>query len=85
MPPGTRITFRAITTGSAGPIEYQFWRYDRNTQTWTSTGYSASDSYVWTPSALDAGSSIVQVWVRVVGSSAAYNAWATTGTFSIWP
>jgi hypothetical protein len=86
VPPNTRIAWRAIVTGATGAVEYAFWRYDGRTGTWSAVqGYSASDSYVWTPAADDAGFWVLQVWVRLVGSANDLHAWASTGPFIIMP
>src|SRR5262249_52167501 len=40
--------------------------------------YSPSNTYSWTPGVGDVGDHAVQVWVRSVGSSAFFDAWAGT-------
>jgi hypothetical protein len=45
--------------------------------------YSSIDSYTWTPTAGELGSYTMQVWVRGAGSTAAYDAWRSSDTFSI--
>jgi len=42
--------------------------------------YSSNNSYVWFP---PAGAHALQVWVRNSGSSASYDAWLGTGTFTV--
>jgi hypothetical protein len=80
---GTPITWTASASGgTAGPLQYQFWR-------WDSTGwvmvqnYSSMNSYTWTPTANDVGDHALQVWVRSAGSSVAYESYKSSGVFSI--
>ena len=80
---GTPITWTAAASGgTAGPLQYQFWR-------WDSTGwvmvqnYSPVNSYTWTPTASDVGDHALQVWVRSAGSSVAYESYKSSGVFSI--
>jgi len=82
---GTAITWTAIASGgSAGPLQYRFWRYNNTSGSWTlAQDYSASNTYTWTPGYGDAGSYTLQVWVRSAGSTASYEAWLATSTFSI--
>jgi hypothetical protein len=82
-PAGSPITWTAAALGgTAGPLEYQFWR-------WSNGGwilaqpYSTSNSYTWTPTLADVGDHALQVWVRSAGSTAQYEAFKSTGTFQI--
>jgi hypothetical protein len=84
--PGTPITWHARTLGATTPLEYVFWRYDAQLQVWNVVQpYSAADTYSWTPSSCDVGLTVLQVWVRAVGSSDPFLAWAGTGWFAIFP
>jgi hypothetical protein len=86
VPPGTPITWHARALGATTPLEYVFWRYDAQHQVWNVVQpYSAADTYSWTPSSSDAGQTVLQVWVRPVGSSDPFLAWAGTGWFGIFP
>ncbi len=86
VPPGTPITWHARTLGATTPLEYVFWRYDAQSQAWNVVQpYSAADTYSWTPSSSDVGLTVLQVWVRPVGSSDPFLAWAGTGWFAILP
>jgi hypothetical protein len=80
---GTTITWTAgANGGTAGPLQYQFWRWGSNG--WVlAQDYSALNSYSWTPTASDVGDHAVQVWVRSAGSSASYESYKSTGIFSI--
>jgi Chitobiase/beta-hexosaminidase C-terminal domain/Glucodextranase, domain B/Bacterial Ig-like domain (group 2) len=77
---GTPITWTARAKGgSAGPLEYTFWRVLG--QTWTNVqAYGASPTYTWAPTWADAGEYSLQVWVRNAGSTASYDAWRSTDT-----
>jgi hypothetical protein len=82
---GQPITFTAAASGgSAGPIQYQFVRYDESAGTWSiAQPYGTSRTYTWTPGSNAVGNHVVQVWVRSNGSSANYEAWGTTGMFAV--
>jgi len=84
--PGSPITWRALATGgSAGPLQYKFWRYDGSTSQWTMLqDYSPSNSVTWTPTdPSDLGTHAVEVWVKSAGSGATYEAFAMTDMFSV--
>jgi hypothetical protein len=77
--PNTQVLWRAAATASNGaPVEYQFWAQDdadgvwRVVRTWGSDGTAT-----WTPAR--AGVYHLQVWARVQGSPARYDAWRGTG------
>jgi hypothetical protein len=80
---GTTIMWTAgATGGTAGPLQYQFWRRDKGT--WVLVqDYSTLNSYVWTPTAADIGDHDLQVFVRSAGSTAAFEASKATGVFAI--
>jgi hypothetical protein len=83
-PVGTPITFKARATGGPAPLQYRFYRFNRQTNTWTMLrDYSPVDSITWTPAAGEEGSYNLQVWVRGAGSTAAYDAWRSSDTFAI--
>lgn len=83
--PGTTITWTATASGgTAGPLQFKFWRLNQQTGTWSVVqDYSSSNNFTWTPSSADSGSYALQVWVRSAGSTANYEGWASTGTFTI--
>jgi hypothetical protein len=86
LPPsqGTTITWTARATGGPPPLQYQFWRYDQRTTQWVlGKDYSTSNTYSWTPGALDIGQHVLQVWVRGAGSAASFEAYRSTGTFDV--
>ncbi len=78
------VTWTAHVRGGTGPLEYQFWRLDPATNTWTSVqSYSQANTFTWTPSPTDSGSFLLQVWVRAVGSAVSYEAFLNSGTFDL--
>ena len=77
---GTGITWTAVTSGGTGPLSYQFMRYTEGVGWTTAQAYSSSNTYTWFPSA---GTHAVQVWVKSAGSSAAYDAYLGSGTFTV--
>jgi hypothetical protein len=79
------ITWTATATGGVGPLLYQFWRL-RQGVGWTMVqDYSTLNTFSWTPVEADAGSYVLQVWVKSSLSSAAFDAWSSTGNFQISP
>ena len=83
-PIGSPITFKAKTTGGPAPLQYRFYRLNRQTNTWSLVrDYSPVDSYTWTPTAGQQGSYTMQVWVRGAGSTATYDAFRSSDTFAI--
>jgi hypothetical protein len=84
-PTGTPITWTTrVQGGTSGPIQYQFWLYSVATGTWRSVQpWGPSETFTWTPTWADAGDYSLQVWVRSNGSTASYEAYATTTTFHI--
>lgn len=80
---GTPVTFTAHASGGIGPLQYSFvtyhpaqgWKIAREYQTG-----AGANTFTYTPAA---GINVVQVWVRNAGSTADYDAWETSGYFSI--
>jgi hypothetical protein len=82
-PPGTAITWTVGATGGyAGPLQYQFWRWSAG-QWRLVQDYSDANTYSWTPTSADIGTHALQVWVRSAGSPVTYEAYRSTGVFSI--
>ena len=82
IPPGTPVTWTASVAGSTSNLEYAFYVYKRSTGTWTNArAYSASNTFAWTPTTAD--TYLVQVWVRRVGSTAAYDLWRGTDYLNV--
>ncbi|HEY2433934.1 MAG TPA: SBBP repeat-containing protein [Vicinamibacterales bacterium] len=77
------ITWRAVTTGGDGPLQYEFWRMSPVGSWSLVQDYSASNNYSWRPGLNVSGTYAIQVWVRNNGSTAPYDAWAGTGEFTI--
>ena len=72
---GEPLTLEAIAGGGRGDLEYRFVKFERTVGRWTLIReYAPSNRVEWTPEA--AGDYDIQVWVREVGSTAAYDAWS---------
>jgi hypothetical protein len=83
VPSGTPVTWTAEAPGCSAP-EHRFWLYSAATNSWTTLqGWSSSHDASWTPA--EAGTYVVQVWVRQAGSTATYEAWAWSGFFVVLP
>jgi PKD repeat protein len=79
---GTPITWTAMAVGGAAPLQYEFLLYTGSSTSWSvGRAYSASNTWTWTPS--QAGQYAVQVWVKSNDSTAAYDAWRSSGFFNI--
>ena len=85
IPAGGRITWTAIAAGgTAGPLQFQFVRLNELTGVWTIVQpVLQQQPFGWNTEPADAGSYVIQVWVRSAGSSAAYEDWGTTGSFTL--
>lgn len=79
------ITWTATATGGAGPLLYQFWRLRQGVGWTLAQDYSTLNTYSWTPVGADAGTYVLQVWVKSPLSPAAFDAWSGTGSFVIAP
>ncbi len=84
-PPGSTIVWTAIATGgTAGPLQYKFVRYNQSTGVWAvAQDYSTMNTLTWTPTPGEAGTYLIQVWVRSAGASALYEDWGGTGYFAV--
>jgi hypothetical protein len=81
---GASVTWIAAASGGTARLQYQFWRFD--SAGWiVAQAWGDSNTYTWTPGTSDAGTHAVQVWVRSSGSTAAYEAWMSSGFFTINP
>ena len=73
-----QVTFTGKSTGSPGIYEYSFWLYDPAQGSWKCVqGYSSNSHWGWDTSQYPPGTYSVQVWARVVGSSAQYDTYYT--------
>jgi hypothetical protein len=79
------ITWTATAAGGAGPLLYQFWRLRQGVGWMLAQDYSTLNTYSWTPVEADAGTYLIQVWVKSALSPAAFDAWSSTGNFQISP
>ena len=81
---GNAVTFTATATGGSGTLQYAFWLQDSISNQWVlARSYSSSNSFTWTPQAVDAGAHNLQVWVRPAGSSADVDAARQFGPFTV--
>ena len=81
---GTPITWSAAASGGhTTGLEYRFMLLNTATGWSVLREYSTSRSVVWTPS--QAGTYALQVWVRSVGASEAYEDWQGTAYFVVKP
>jgi len=84
QPAGTAITWTATATGGVAPLQYAFYLYTAATNSWSlRQPFSTSNTWTWTPA--QPGQYAVQVWVKNNGSTAAYDTWAGSGSFTISP
>lgn len=79
-PAGTTVTWTASSSGGTAPIQYQFWTYTSSTGWIVGQHYSGNNTFTWTP---PAGTNAVQVWARSAGSGAPYDAYTSSGMFTI--
>ena len=78
------VTFSVDASGGPGPLQYSFWLYNQARDTWSQVSpYSTNPTFTWTPSQGDAGSYAMQAWVRRPATTAAYDAWGSTGLFGV--
>jgi len=85
IPVETPIRWRALATNAKGALEYAFFQFDSLTAQWTAVQpYGPSDTYIWTPSASQAGAGRLEVWVRHVGSGQPYEV-VVDGYFAVQP
>ena len=81
---GIEVEWGAIASGGVAPLEYKFYRLDADG--WKMVqDYSPNAVYRWIPTAADAGTHAIQVWVRSPGSTNVYDAWTGSGLFVINP
>jgi hypothetical protein len=81
---GTPVTWTAVASSSLGPVEYKFYICKKGTTWVLGQDYSTSNTFMWIPQPADAGApNYIQVWVRAVGSTAAYEAYLGTQAFTI--
>jgi len=71
---GNSITFTASASGGSGPYEYQF-RLRNTAGTWSvARNYTTAASWTWNTTGLVSGLYRIEVWVRNVGSTFAWEA-----------
>jgi lysophospholipase L1-like esterase len=74
------VTFTAAATGGAGALQFKFLTYSSAAGWAVGRDYGSSSQFTWFP---PLGQNAVQVWVRDVGSSSAYDDWKSSGMFSV--
>jgi len=72
------ITWTAKASGGRAPLLYQFWRLKQGIGWTMARDYSQENTLTWTPIAGDAGSYVLQVWIKGSGSQNAFDAWSGT-------
>jgi hypothetical protein len=80
---GTPITWTATASGGTSALEYRFVIYNASTGWRVLREYSQTRTVTWTPSASEAGTYAIQVWVRSTGSASAYEDWQGTAFFTV--
>jgi len=79
---GTPMTWTVAATGGVAPLQYKFYLYNEGTAAWTLLrDYATGNQASWTPTT--AGAYHLQIWVRSAGSTAAYDAWGNSPSFSV--
>ena len=79
---GDVVRFTATVIASAPLWEFEFFTFNGSTWTLQDPGYKYASTFDWVVSA---GTRAVQVWVRPVGSTAAWERWQSTGLFVVSP
>ncbi len=74
------ITFTAAATGGPAPLQYKFLLFSASTGWVVGRDYSSTNTFTWSP---PEGTNAVQVWVRAAGSTATYQDWMGSNTFTV--
>lgn len=80
---GTPMTWQTNAYYGVWPLEIEFWRYKVGRGWDLAQPYSTTHVFNWTPGPGDEGVYWLQAWVRGSGSTAEYEAWASSDTFAI--
>ena len=80
---GSPVSWKATVQGAGNAVQFQFWLFSSTSGQWSSTNYSSSSTFTFTP--LEAANYMLQVWVRNVGSPAAFDVYRSSGTFAVLP
>jgi hypothetical protein len=78
----TLVAFTAQASGGSGNLEYRFVTYHPNTGWVIAQDYGPLRTFGYYPAV---GQNVVQVWVRNAGSTVSYEAWQTSGYFTVAP
>ena len=82
-PPNNPVHWTAVIAGTTvATLEYKFLILNLGSGAWSVVrDYGTSNQTTWTPTAT--GNYAMQVWARRVGSTAVYEVWGGTGTFTV--
>jgi hypothetical protein len=79
---GSTTTWTAGVPDPTMNMEYEFWVYSAASAQWSLTrGWGAQQTFTWTP--LVVGTYGLQAWARRVGSTVAYDTYASTGMLNV--
>lgn len=82
--PNVATVWTATGTGGSGPLEYQFWEFNKSSGVWSVLqAWSPSRQVTWTPGVPNTGQHALQVWVRTQGSGISYEDWRGTDWFMV--
>ena len=74
------MLWTAVASGGSGTPAYQFWLH--NGTSWSiAQAYGTTATWTWDTGGLPAGTYRVQVWARMGGSTAAYEAFTPVATY----
>jgi uncharacterized protein YkwD len=76
---GAHVTITGSATGCTNSPRYEFWMRAAGSTTWQLVqGYGTTATYDWNSTGALAGTVFFSVWVRDAGSTASYNAFASS-------
>ena len=77
---GQSVLWTAMVSGGTSPYSYKFLLFDG--VNWTvGRDWGAANTWNWTPTAI--GTYLLQVWVRNAGSTTTYDAWLSSGWYTV--
>lgn len=84
-PAGNPVTWTAVQAGAGSqPLEYRFMQLQQATGQWSvARDYAAANEFTWTPAQV--GSYTIEAWASQAGSTAAFEAKASSGTVTVAP
>ena len=70
---GTKVTFKALSSGGSGSYQYQFWLYNPVTRVWSvGQSYGGASSWIWDTTGLPPANYTIEVWTRNLDSTSSY-------------